>query len=488
MQTPSKQNVSGLIQPQAVPVEEAVLGAMLLEKPAVSEVLTILFNRAIFYNEKNALVYDAIQALYERREAVDLLTVTNEMRAAGTLEEAGGAYYVTQLTTKVNSAVNLEFHCRILMEKFMRRLLIQVSSYNLKVAYDESVDIFETLDNAQTKLLKLREALQTRKASNGQEILLETLKLIEEASQKDGNITGVRSGLKVVDQVTAGWQNSDLIIIAGRPGMGKTALSLKLLRNAVVNDNPELIVPTVFFSREMSRTQLMTRLIASEAHIPNSSLRKGKLEEWEWAQLHEKTSRTINSRHLHIDDTAKTLSEIRAKSISMAARYGIKMIIVDYLQLVHVPKGGTREQEIGAISSGLKDLAKELDIPVIALSQLSRAVESRPDKRPMLSDLRESGSIEQDADIVIFTYRPAYYKIMVDEAGNSLENVCDLIFAKHRNGAIPTVTVGCDMKYSDMFDLPDRTEDFTPAPDGYNPNKFTQPNKEEEEPWSSSGM
>ena len=482
MQTSTNTSV-GMLPPQALNVEEAVLSQMLMEKRIAEEAMILLPYGDIFYLEKHRLIYEAIKSLSEKNDAIDLLTVTQELTSTGKLKEAGGALYVTQITMKANLSANLEQHCRILLEKFIRRVIITTSSQMVKTAYSEEKDVFETLNKAQQDLIRVQESLQTKRAVDGTELLKETIKIIGDARDKPNGITGVRSGLTDIDKTTAGWQNSDLIILAARPGMGKTAAALVFARNAVVEDK----APTLFFSIEMKRTQLMTRIISAESKISNSALRKGLLQEYEWASLHSKLGK-INTelKDLWIDDKACTLSDIRSKAITMKAKHGIKLIIIDYLQIIVTDYKGSREQEIAHISSSLKRLAKDLDIPIIALSQLSRAVESRPDKRPILSDLRESGSIEQDADIVIFCYRPEYYKIEIDEAGNSVKNLIDFIFAKHRNGALPTITNGCDMKYSSIYDFQEHTEYFRPTQATYNPNKFSEQGKQEEEPWQNS--
>ncbi|MDF2457471.1 MAG: replicative helicase [Cytophagaceae bacterium] len=475
MKTPANDKIrpvisGGHVPPQALDAEECVLAQMLLEKHAVSHVLSIIPSEQAFFIYRHSLIFQAIRTLSEKGEPVDIITVTAELRSSGNLEHAGGAHGITLLSTKVNSAVNIEYHCRIVLEAFIKRVIITTSQINLESAYDSRTDPFEILVKCQNQLVKLQEVLQRKKAVTGKELFNMTMKKINDAKDNHSHITGIPSGLTDVDTITAGWQDSDLIILAARPGMGKTTAAMKFLRNAVVIGKRAV----GFFSLEMSKEQLMTKLIAAETKISAASLRKGDLQEHEWATIHHKCGSTIFTDNILIDDSAITLQEIRAKAITMAAKNGVRMIIVDYLQLVQADiKKGNREQEIASISIGLKRLAKELNMPVIALSQLSRQVENRPDKRPMLSDLRESGSIEQDADVVIFLYRPEYYKITEAEDGTSLVNTCDVIFAKHRNGALLTATVGCDMMHSDMHDLPDGPEDITPSSDNYNPYLIT---------------
>ncbi|WP_113661634.1 replicative DNA helicase [Pedobacter nanyangensis] len=443
------------IQPQATDLEEAVLGALMLEKDALSAVIDVL-KPELFYDERHKKVFEAIQALFQKSKPVDILTVTTELRTNGALEMIGGAYYVTYLTNRVSSAANIEFHARIISQKYIQRELIRISTEIIKNAYEDTTDIFDLLDMAEKNLFDIAQNNLRRDTQKMDAIIKQSLASLEELRTKTDGLTGVPSGFTDLDRVTGGWQKSDLVIIAARPAMGKTAFVLSCARNAAVDFQK----PVVVFSLEMSSVQLVNRLISGEAEIEQEKIRKGNLAEWEWQQLHSKIGR-LSEAPLLIDDTpALNIFEFRAKCRRLKSQYDIQMVIVDYLQLMHGKGegGGNREQEIGSISRALKSVAKELDVSVLALSQLSRAVESRPGqngKRPMLSDLRESGSIEQDADMVLFLYRPEYYGIMEDESGRSNAGVGEVIIGKNRHGEtgiVPLRFIGKYVKFADLED------------------------------------
>ncbi len=443
----------GKLPPQATDLEEAVLGALMLEKNALSEVIDILKPES-FYVEAHQKIFEAIFNLFQKNSPIDLLTVIAELRLQGTLELVGGAYYITSLTDRVVSAANIEYHARIISQKYIQRELIKVSSEIINNAYEDTTDIFDLLDHAEKSLFDIAQNNLRRDTRKVDDIMREAVLTLESLKDRADSLTGVPSGFTDLDRMTSGWQNSDLIIIAARPAMGKTAFVLSCARNAAVLHNK----PVAVFSLEMSSVQLVNRLISGETEIEQEKLRRGTLADHEWTQLHSRIGR-LTSAPLLIDDTpALNIFEFRAKCRRLKAQYDIQMVIVDYLQLMQGKgegKGGNREQEIGSISRSLKSVAKELNIPVIALSQLSRAVESRPgtSKRPMLSDLRESGSIEQDADMVLFLYRPEYYGLDQDEAGQSTAGVGEVIIAKHRNGETGTVQlrfVGKYVKFTDM--------------------------------------
>jgi len=426
----------GKLPPQAVEVEEVVLGALLVDKKGVDEVIDILQPEA-FYKPAHQVIFEAIDILFKSSEAVDLLTVSAQLKKMKKLESVGGEFYLIQLTQKVSSSAHIEFHARIVLQKFIQRSLIKISSEIIEDSYDEGTDVFDLLDTAESKLYQVAENHIKRSSTTAQELVIEAKKRIEEIANKEG-LSGVPSGFEKLDLLTSGWQPSDLIIIAARPGMGKTALTLSMARNIAIEHN----MPVAFFSLEMSSVQLITRLISSETHLNSDKLRTGNLEKYEWEQLNVKV-KDLENAPLYIDDTPSlSIFDLRAKARRLASQYGIKIIIVDYLQLMTAgasQKGGNREQEISMISRNLKALAKELNVPVIALSQLSRAVETRGgSKRPLLSDLRESGAIEQDADIVSFIYRPEYYKIEEwdDDEHTPTEGQGELIIAKHRNGSL----------------------------------------------------
>lgn len=435
------------LQPQAIELEEAVLGALMLEKNAAEKVASFLKKDA-FYVDANQLVYEAILKLFNEGNPIDILTVTERLRKDGNLEVVGGAYHITQLTNRVSSAANIEFHAHIVIEKHIQRQLIKISGEIGKKAYQETSDAFELLDESEKLLFEIKNESMTKNYDEVSNLISQAIKEIEGLKSNVEGLTGVPTGFTALDRITAGWQKSDLIILAARPGMGKTAFVLSMARNAAVIAKKKIAL----FSLEMSSLQLTKRLISSEAELDANKLRTGKLEDHEWQQLHSKIN-TIEQAEIFIDDTpALTVLDLKAKARRLKRQRDIDMVIIDYLQLMRAEEGsmgksGNREQEISYISRSLKGLAKELDIPVIALAQLSRAVEQRQDKRPVLSDLRESGSIEQDADLVTFIYRPDYYQITQDESGNDITGMAELIIRKHRNGATGTV----NLKFIDKF-------------------------------------
>ncbi len=436
---PISQNLEhGKLPPQAVDLEEAVLGALMLEKEAVNAAIDILQPKS-FYKEIHQKIFSAIQDLFQRSEPVDILTVTNELKQRGELDLIGGPYYITQLTNRVASAANIEFHARIISQKYIQRELIRISSEIITDAYDETTDVFSLLDKAETNLFSVAEGNIRKNYETMSDLIRESIKKIEEAKNQESGVIGVASGFTALDRMTAGWQPSDLVIIAARPAMGKTSYVLSLARNAAVDFN----IPVAFFSLEMSSIQLVTRLVSAESEISSEKLRSGNLRADEIQQIHTKID-GLAEAPIFIDDTAGlSIFELRAKARRLKSQHDIQLLIVDYLQLMTGGgdnKNGNREQEISMISRSLKSIAKELNIPVLALSQLSRAVETRGgDKRPQLSDLRESGSIEQDADMVQFIHRAEYYGLTEDEAGNSTTGMATIIIAKHRNGSVGDV-------------------------------------------------
>jgi replicative DNA helicase len=443
----------GKLPPQSIELEEAVLGAMMLEKEAVNTAIDIL-NPKSFYKESHQRIFAAIHDLFEKSEPIDILTITNELKEKGELEIVGGAYYITQLTNRVASAANVEFHARIISQKYIQRELIRISTEIINDAYDDTTDVFNLLDRAEANLFSVTEVNISKQSESMSTLIRSAIKQIEQAKNSDGHIIGVPSGFTDLDRMTAGWQPSDLIILAARPAMGKTAFALSLARNAAV----QFEKPVAVFSLEMSSLQLVTRLISAESELSSGKLRSGNLRNDEIEQIHAKIG-DLAEAPIFIDDTpAISVFELRAKARRLKSQYDIQLLLVDYLQLMTAggegSKTGNREQEISTISRSLKSIAKELNIPVIALSQLSRAVESRGgDRRPQLSDLRESGSIEQDADMVLFINRPEYYGLMEDEEGNSTAGLANIIIAKHRNGAVGDVQLKFTSelaKFSDM--------------------------------------
>ena len=429
----------GKLPPQAVDLEEVVLGAMMIDKKGVDEVIDILQPEA-FYKESHQLIFNAIISLFEKQEPIDIKTVSFQLKKDGNLNSVGGDYYLIELSQKVSSSAHIEFHSRVILQKFIQRKLISISNDIIEDSYDETSDVFDLLDKAESKIYDISQRNLKKNTQSAEDLVLAAKKKIEEISKKEG-LSGIASGFGEIDRLTSGWQPSDLIIVAARPGMGKTAFTLSMARNITVENN----IPVAFFSLEMSAIQLITRLISSETGLNSEKLRTGKLEKFEWQLLNVKVTNLENAP-LYIDDTPSlSIFELRAKARRLSSQYGIKLIVVDYLQLMTLgssQKSGNREQEISTISRNLKALAKELDIPIIALSQLSRAVELRGGtKRPILSDLRESGAIEQDADIVSFLYRPEYYKIdeWDDEERSPALGQAEFIVAKHRNGGLSSI-------------------------------------------------
>lgn len=469
----------GKIPPQAIDLEEVVLGALMIDKKGVDEVIDIL-HPEVFYRPAHQYIFEAIHDLFEKSQPVDLLTVSAQLKKDGKLDLAGGEFYLIQLTQKVSSSAHIEFHARIILQKFIQRSLIKISNEIIEASYDEGTDVFDLLDNAEAKLYEVTQGNIKRSSETAQDLVIQAKKRIEEIANKEG-LSGVPSGFPKLDALTSGWQPSDLVIIAARPGMGKTALTLSMARNIAVDHN----MPVAFFSLEMSSVQLITRLISSETHLSSEKLRTGNLEKHEWEQLNVKV-RALEKAPLYIDDSPSlSIFDLRAKARRLSSQHGIKLIIVDYLQLMTAggsQKGGNREQEISTISRNLKALAKELNIPVIALSQLSRAVETRGgSKRPLLSDLRESGAIEQDADIVSFIYRPEYYKIdeWDDEEHTPTAGQAEFIVAKHRNGGLDEIRlkfVGHLGKFEslDTFETP--TEIYSRMNDAANDDTFKTKN------------
>jgi replicative DNA helicase len=428
----------GKVPPQAVDLEMAVLGALMLEKNAVTDTIDIL-SKDSFYDPKHQYVFNVIRELFGTTKPIDILTVTDMLKKNGELEAAGGAAYISKLTSRIASTAHVEYHSRIIAEKHIKRELIRMSGEVMREAYDETNDVFDVLNKAESELFKIAENNMGKAVGVMQDVVREAIEEMERASQNSDGISGIPTGFYALDKVTAGWQKSDMIVIAGRPGMGKTAFALSMARNTAVDHGKAVAI----FTLEMSAVQLVKRLISSETHIPAEKLRKGDLRDDEFQQLHTRITK-LATAPIYVDDSPGiSIFDLRAKCRRLKMQHNIELVIIDYLQLMTTgsSKGaGNREQEISSISRSIKEIAKELNIPIIALAQLSRSVEQRGgDKKPILSDLRESGAIEQDADIVSFIYRPEYYGFMQDEEGNSNAGIGELIVAKHRNGALDTV-------------------------------------------------
>jgi len=456
--------VFGKLPPQNRDLEEVVIGALMIDKEALPSVLEIL-SAETFYVDAHQHIFKAMLQLFEHSKPIDMLTVTEELRRMGKLEGIGGPYYLVELTNRVASAANIEYHARILSQKHIQRELIRISNQTIRDAYEDTTDVFDLLDEAEAGLFRITQNNLSKSYEPLGALSGKALKLIEELSRKEDGMTGVPSGFRELDNLTSGWQSSDLIIIAARPSMGKTAFTLSLARNAAVTYGK----PVAFFSLEMGSTQLAMRLISAEAEVPGDKLRNGRLQgEQEWDRVRKAIDK-FSEVPIYIDDTpAINIFELRAKCRRLRKQHGIEMVIIDYLQLMtgNGDARGNREQEVSAISRALKGMAKELEIPVIALSQLSRSVETRGgSKRPMLSDLRESGAIEQDADIVTFLFRPEYYGIFQDEDGRDTQGLTEIIVAKHRNGAVDTVRLRFTKQFARFSDWDEVNFDDLTMPD-----------------------
>lgn len=454
-------STEGRVPPQAVDVEMAVLGAMLLEKEAIARALEVI-DDTVFYKPAHQKIFAAMIALFERGEPVDLLTLIEELRRRGDLEKTGGEYYLTELTGKVTSAANVEYHAHIVLEKALMRQLITSSSEVMKRAFSDSEDALDLLDEAEQRIFQISEQRLKKTFVPMSEAVHQTMELLESIHGKHSGITGVPSGFSDLDNYTGGFQKSDLIIVAGRPSQGKTALVLSIARNASVLHN----YPIGFFSLEMSTQQLVMRLICAEARVDAHSVRTGRLPEDEWKKLSTSVGRLYKAKMLIDDTPALGILELRAKARRLKAEHNVGLIIVDYLQLMQGPKNAqSREQEISMISRSLKALAKEIGVPVVALSQLNRAVEARSDKRPVLADLRESGAIEQDADVVLFVHRPEMYGIEKDEEGQPTEGTAEIIVGKQRNGPTGKARLAFVRHYARFENLTRiREEVFLPPP------------------------
>lgn len=443
--------VEGRIPPQAVDIEEHVLGAMLLEKEAVSKAVEVL-DEEVFHAEKNRKIFQAIIALFERSEPADVITVAEELRRRGALEAVGGEAYLVELTMKVTSAANVEYHARIVLEKALMRRLISESSSIVGRAYNQSEDAFDLLDQAEQAIFKISEWRLKKNFVSMDKAVHDTLEMLESIHGKHEGVTGVPTGFRELDNLTGGWQKSDLIIVAGRPSSGKTAFALSLAANAALHRSKPTTVG--IFSLEMSIQQLIMRLLCAESRVDAHAVRTGRLPEDDWKKLSIGAGR-LSRAPLFIDDTAGLgILELRAKARRLKAEHNVGLLIVDYLQLMQGPRSAeNREKEISAISRSLKGLAKELDIPVIALSQLSRAVEGRTDKRPILSDLRESGAIEQDADVVAFVNRPEMYTDPNSDKMEAVRGRAEIIVGKQRNGPIDDVNLAFVGRYARFENL-----------------------------------
>jgi replicative DNA helicase len=453
--------LEGRIPPQAVDIEEQVLGAMLLEKEAISKVIEVLDDEA-FHADRNRRVFQALVALFERGEPADSITVSEELRRRGQLENVGGESYLVELTMKVTSGANVEYHAKIVLEKALLRKLITETGTIAGRAFDQVEDAFDLLDQAEQAIFKISEWRLKRNFVSMDKAVHDTLEVLESIHGQHGGVTGVPTGFRDLDTLTGGWQKSDLIIVAGRPSSGKTSFALSLAVNAALHRSKPTAVG--IFSLEMSLQQLVMRLLCAEARVDAHAVRTGRLPEDDWKRLSIGAGRLAKAK-LFIDDTASLgILELRAKARRLKAEHNVGLVIVDYLQLMQGPKSAeNREKEISAISRSLKGLAKELDIPVIALSQLSRAVEGRTDKRPILSDLRESGAIEQDADVVAFVHRAEMYVDPRSEKAEEVQGKAEIIVGKQRNGPIDDVSMAFVSRYARFENLAPPAFESLPA-------------------------
>ena len=450
----------GKMPPHSIDLEETVLGQLMLEDDSIINVIDILKAES-FYVDKHRRIYEAIIALVSKREPVNIQTVVEELRKLETLDEVGGAYFIAQLTQKVSSAAHIEHHAKLIAEKFIQRELIRISSEIQEKAFDTSIDVSELLNFSESSVFAVGEGNIKKAAAPMGQLLELALENIKKAQENKNTYSGEPSGFSDLDKITSGWQSGNMVVLAARPAMGKTAFILSMMRNMAVDYN----TPAAMFSLEMNNIQIVNRLIVSETGIGHDKIRVGNLTEQDWKNLYEKTKK-LSVAPIYLDDTpALSIFEFRAKSRRLVEKYGVKCIFIDYLQLMTTSAAASREQEVSLISRQIKAVAMELSIPIIALSQLNRSVETRTgNKRPQLSDLRESGAIEQDADLVLFIHRPEYYGLLTDDEGNSTQGLAEIIIAKNRHGAtdivnlefIPEQTKFTDRNFMNQLqDLPD---------------------------------
>lgn len=446
--SPTTPELNGRVIPQAIDIEKALLGALLIEKDAIAKVVDLLYPET-FYDPRHQKIYAAVRSLFDQGLPVDLLSTTEVLRRNGDLADIG-PYYLAELTLGVASSANAETYARLLVEKYLLRQVIALAGELTEKAFQDETDAFDLLDLAENRLYELSQHHLRRTVQPAQRVLQETLAVLEKLRQKNQPLTGVPSGFPELDRMTAGWQKSDLIILAARPSMGKTAFALNLAHHAALYG-----YPVALFSLEMSALQLMYRLISLEVEISSERLRTGQIPPELWLALPQKLERLAQAP-LFIDDTPSiTIYDLRAKCRRLKAEKDIQLVMIDYLQLMGTTqRSANREQEIASISRSLKALARELEVPIIALSQLSRAVETRGgDRRPQLSDLRESGSLEQDADVVLFLYRPEYYGILQDEEGQPTQGITEVLLSKQRNGPIGKVRLRFISEYMRFLSL-----------------------------------
>jgi len=449
-------NIFDRVPPQSIDAEMSVLGSIMIDNEALGKILETL-EPACFYRNAHRRIFEGALSLYERNEPIDLITLSEELKRKKVLDEVGGTYYLTELSETVPSAANIEHHAGIVFSRFLLRKLIEESAGIARDCYEAQEDVYDILDRSEQRIFSLSERRMRNTFEHMSSIMHNTFNTIEKLHHGDPSVKGAPSGFYMIDDLTSGFKPAELIIIAGRPSMGKTAFCLNIARNAAIDGKK----PVGFFSLEMSKEQLAMRLLCAEARIDAHKLRTGKLLDEDLQKLSMRAG-VLADAPIYIDDTPGiTVLELRAKARRMKKEHGIAMIVIDYLQLMQGPKNSeSRQQEISTISRSLKALAKELDVPVLALSQLSRAVETRGgDKRPMLSDLRESGAIEQDADVVMFIYRPEFYLRAEEAEAKGLEGIAEVIIGKQRSGPIGTVNLNFVKRYA-RFENPATDEQF----------------------------
>lgn len=449
---PLPKDLSGRTAPEARDLEDKVLGAIMIDRDAFGNISEIL-QYDCFAEPRNQLIFQAMQALYAQEAPIDMYTVIDQLTKDGNLERVGGPYTIANLTTQIGSSAHLLYHSRIVAQKALARDLIRMARDVEEKAYDGKMDVNDLLQQAEADVFQISQNRQKRDVVPIGNVISEAYRRMQKAAKQDGGLSGITTGYKKLDKLTLGWQRSDLIIIAARPAMGKTAFVLSMAKRMAVDNN----IPVAMFSLEMSNVQLVNRLISNICEIEQSKIRSGQLTNKEWQNLDSKIS-LLQNAPLYLDDTPSlSITELRSKARKLVREHNVQCIIIDYLQLMNATgmNPGSREQEVSMISRNLKGLAKELDIPVIALSQLNRTLEGRQGiegKRPQLSDLRESGAIEQDADMVCFIHRPEYYRIYDDGKGHSYIGMAEIIIAKHRNGAIDDVILRFRKEYAKFED------------------------------------
>ena len=458
-------NTYGHLQPQALDMEKAVLGALMIDKDAYAVVCELLYPES-FYEPRNQMVYAAIRDLSMEEKPVDILTVMDRLAKNGTLEEVGGPGYVTELSSRVASSANVEYHANVIAQKFLARQLISFASVIETKAFDETIDIDELMQEAEGSLFELSQRNMKKDYTQINPVIAQAIKSIQAAATNTDGLTGVATGYHKLDDMTSGWQPSDLVIIAGRPAMGKTSFALSMAKNIACDYR----VPMAFFSLEMSNQQLVDRLISNVCEIEGSKILNGQLRQDEWDRLDKRINKLLDAP-LYVDDTpGLSVFELRTKARRLVREHHVEIIMIDYLQLMNANgmRFSSRQEEVSTISRSLKGLAKELNVPILALSQLNRGVESREGlegKRPQLSDLRESGAIEQDADMVLFVHRPEYYHIYQDEQGHDLHGMAQIIIAKHRKGATGDVLLTFRGQFT-RFENPEDTNLGNRSPEG----------------------